>query len=46
MLSALPSIDRLNSGNFGIFDPDEFYSNLNSRVKSALKITQNDTEIT
>ena len=42
---AVWTIHRLNSANFGIFDPDEFNSNLNSWVKSALKIIQNDTEI-
>ena len=35
----------MNSGDFGIFDPDEFYSNLYSRVKSALKTIQSDIEI-
>ena len=38
-------ISRLNSRNFGIFEPDEFYLNLHSWVKSALKIIKNDTEI-
>ena len=32
-------------GILGIFDPDEFYWNLHSWVKSALKIIKNDTEI-
>ena len=43
-LSERRSISRLNSGNFGIFDPDESNSNVNSWLKSALKIIQNDTE--
>ena len=30
---------------FWIFDPDEFHANLNSWVKSAFKIIQNDTKI-
>ena len=34
----LKSIARLNSGNLGIFNPDEFNSNLNSSMKIALKI--------
>ena len=34
---SLVLIYRLNSGNFGIFDADEFNSNLKSFVKSALK---------
>jgi len=39
------AICRLNSGNFGILYPDEFYFNLNSEVKSVLKIIKNDTDI-
>ena len=38
-------MNRLTSGNFGIFYPDEFYSDLNSGEKSTLKIIQNDTDI-
>ena len=37
------TILRLNSGNFEIFYPSEFYSIISSRVKSVLKIIQNDT---
>ena len=36
-------IVRLNSGNFEISYPSEFYSIMNSRVKSVFKIIQNDT---
>ena len=36
-------IDRLNSGNFEIFYPSEFNSIISGRVKSVLKIIQNDT---
>ena len=36
---------RLNSGNFGIFNPDGFYLNLDSSLESALKIIKNDTDI-
>lgn len=36
---------RLNSGNFWIVYPDEFYFNLNIKVKSVLKIIENDTDI-
>ena len=43
--SRIWSIYRLNSGNFGIFGPDVFYSNLSSLFKSALKIIPNDTKI-
>ena len=39
------SISRLNSGNFEIFSPDGFYSNLNSWVNLALKVIKNDTDI-
>ena len=35
----------LYSENFGIFFPDEFHFNLDSWVKSALKIIKNDTGI-
>ena len=38
-------MNRLNSGIFGIFYPDQFYSNVDGRVKSALKIIQNVTDI-
>ena len=39
------SMPWLNSGNFEIFYPSEFYSIFSSRVKSALKIIPNDTNI-
>ena len=36
---------RLNSGDFEIFKPSEFYSILSSWDQSALKIIENDTTI-
>lgn len=39
------SMNRLNSGNVGILYPNEFHSNLDSWVKSALKIFQSDINI-
>ena len=44
-VSVFWNISRLNSQNFEILYPDDFYSNLNSWVKSTLKIIQNDTII-
>ena len=38
-------ISRLNTGNFRIFYPSEFYLILSGRIRSALKIIQNDTDI-
>ena len=38
-------IDRLNSRNFEIFYPSEFYSILSGRIKSVLKIIQNDINL-
>ena len=38
-------MDRMNSGNFGIFYPNEFFSNLNKRIKSALEIIKNNSDI-
>ena len=40
--SILP-IARLNSENFEILYPSEFYTSISRRVKSVLKIIQNDT---
>ena len=44
-IHCLITMNRLTSGNFGIFYPDEFYSDLNSGEKSTLKFIQNDTDI-
>ena len=41
----MSSMPRLNSANFEMFYPSEFYSIFSSRVKSALKIIPNDTNI-
>ena len=38
-------MNRLNSGNVGIFYSNEFHSNLKNWVKSALQIFQNDINI-
>ena len=38
-------IDRLNSGNFMIFEPSEWILNLNSSDCRASKIISNDTKL-
>ena len=38
-------MDRMNSWKSGIFYPDQFFSNLNKRIKSALKIIKNDSDL-
>ena len=44
-LDSISAIHRLNSVNFEIFYPDEFYSNPDNLVKPALKIIENDTDM-